>query len=192
MGRGPHRYMYNQVMHHSSQLTRQTPAFQLLFQTYSRKKKQTLSVQFRQPKSGSNKSGRGEGKKNNSVVTICGNIVKNVHKEQPRLSEVWASSVPLPVKFHQSIQPYKLFVFVVFLIPIFFPFWSYLQSWRWGEERGWMGGAVWFVTNEFRSGRAGECSALKVRQPCTIFWRLLHTYKQELAASRGNGFSWLK
>lgn len=121
MGRGPHRYMYNQVMHHSSQLTRQTPAFQLLFQTYSRKKKQTLSVQFRQPKSGSNKSGRGEGKKNNSVLTICGNIVKNVHEERPRLSEVWASSVPLPVKFHQSIQPYKLFVFVVFLIPIFPP-----------------------------------------------------------------------
>lgn len=59
--RGPHRYMYNQVLHRSSQLTRQTPAFQLLFQTYGWKKKQTLSVQFRQRKSGSNKKREGSG-----------------------------------------------------------------------------------------------------------------------------------
>lgn len=35
-----------------------TNPFQLLFQTYSRKKEQTLSVQFRQPNSGSNMSGK--------------------------------------------------------------------------------------------------------------------------------------
>lgn len=64
--------------------------------------------------------------------------MKNVHEEQPRLSEVWASSVPLPVEFHQSIQPYKLFVFVVFLIPIFSLFGAiYRVGGGGGRRDGW-------------------------------------------------------
>lgn len=67
--------------------------------------------------------------------------MKNAHEEQPRLSEVWASSVPLPVKFHQSIQPYKLFVFVVFLIPIFFPLLELFTELEVGGKEGMVGGS---------------------------------------------------
>lgn len=80
--RGPHRCMYNQVLHRSSQLTRQTRAFQLLFQTYGWKKKQTLSVQFRQPKSGSNKEGRGEEMR--ARKTDADNVWKHWEQRSPR------------------------------------------------------------------------------------------------------------
>lgn len=118
--------------------------FQLLFQTYSRKKKQTLSVQFRQPKIRKQYE-----RKNNVVLTICGNIVNTLHGEQSHLSHGWGrrsaltrwvSPLPLPVGFYQSIRRLKkkvnyCFNYVSQYYSQFFSCLSYLQS----GSREWMG-----------------------------------------------------
>lgn len=116
--------------------------FQLLFQTYSRKKKQTLSVQFRQPKIRKQYE-----RKNNVVLTICGNIVNTLHEEQSHLSHGWGrrsalthwvSPLPLPVGFYQSIRRLKKKLNYCFHYVIFIPNFaclSYLQS----GSREWMG-----------------------------------------------------
>lgn len=121
--RGPHRCMYNQVLHHSSQLTRQSLASQLLFQTYGWKKKQTLSVRFRQRKSGSNKKTEGWGEerrwgRRNSSLTMCGNIGSNAVLLTWSLAIVSSSSCQV-LQVHATVEnSFRCDIFISYFFPL--------------------------------------------------------------------------